>query len=71
MMSLGDKDPSTAYLPASFFTCIYDMERKTHTIHLVIHEFHGPDMLNHENIVIPVARPGHWACIWMIRYIDS
>ena len=69
--------PKTAYLLTSFFIRFYDMEKRTYTLHLVLHEVHGPDLLKHENIVIPVARPGHWACLLIdptkrtIKYLDS
>ena len=59
MMSLEEVDLKTAYLPTSFFTRFYNMGKTTYTIHPVLHEVHGPDPLNHENIVVPVARPGH------------
>ena len=65
MMSLEEVDPKTGYLPTSFFTRFYDMEKRTYTLHPVLHEVHGPGLLEHKNIVVPVARLGHWACHWI------
>ena len=63
MMSLEEVNPKTAYLSTSFFTRFYDMENKTYTIHPILHEVHGPDLLNNENVVVSVARPEQWAWI--------
>ena len=77
IISLATVDPKSMYLPASFFIRLYDMSKQTYTLHPALHEVHGPDILKHKSIVIPVARPGHWACIWVdtarrtIKYLDS
>ena len=53
------------------------MGKTTYTLHPVLHEVHGPELLQHKNILVPVAHPGHWASIWIdttkrtINYLDS
>ena len=53
------------------------MDTKTYKLHPVLHEVNGPELLKRANIVVPVVRPGHWACLWIdtktraIKYIDS
>ena len=77
MSSLGAMDNSTAYLPASFFTRLYDMDTQIHNLQPILHEIHGSGLLDHENIFVPVVLPGHWASLWIdttkraIRYLDS
>ena len=77
MKSLAAVDPTTEYMPTSFFTRLYDMDTQKYTLHPVLHEVHGPELLQREYIFIPVARPGHWASLWIdtarrtIKYLDS
>ena len=69
--------PKSVYLPACYFTRLYDMPKQTYTLHPVLHKVYGSDLLTHINIVILVARPGHRASIWVdtekrtIKYLDS
>ena len=77
MSTLATVYQNTAYLPASFFTRLYNITKQTYTLHPVLHEVHGPDLLQHENVVIPVARTGHWAGLQLdmsrrtTKYLDS
>ena len=75
--SLTAVDPTTEYLPTSFFTRFYDMDTRKNILHPVLHEVHGLKLLQREIIFIPMARPGNWASLWVdmarrtIKYLDS
>ena len=77
MTSLRTREERKAYLPASFFTRYFDMTTQTHNLHPILHEVHGPRLLEYEYIFVLVARKGHWASLWIdttrrtIKYLDS
>ena len=60
--SLRTIDERTAYQPASILTRYFDMTQ-THDLHLILHDVHGPRLLQYEKISVLVARLWHWASI--------
>ena len=44
--SLATVYPKSMYLPALFFTRLYDMPKQTYTLHPVLHDVHRPVLIS-------------------------